>query len=73
MEKIIKIVNDIGGSVVEDVKHAESLVIEKFGLTTKVLAAICKGIPIVSSSWILDSKGKQKMAGKFEMTIQSFK
>lgn len=55
-ESLLKVTTRLGAVIVEDIKEADILIVGKFSLTTKVLAAIGKGIPMLTPAWILDTQ-----------------
>eukprot|EP00095_Tigriopus_kingsejongensis_P000940 maker-scaffold360_size197209-snap-gene-0.35 protein:Tk00940 transcript:maker-scaffold360_size197209-snap-gene-0.35-mRNA-1 annotation:"mediator of dna damage checkpoint protein 1" len=55
-EKALKVVQDLGGTVTEDVKECTVLVTDKIRRTAKFLCMVAKGIPVVSPVWLAMSK-----------------
>lgn len=64
-----KIVEKLGGKVFDSLNDCSILVCDNFSRTFKVLGALCKGIPIVSSDWLHECSLRKKFIDTAEYNL----
>lgn len=69
-EKEAKTIQDLGGEVVTDTEDCSVLVTDKMRRTEKFLCMVGRGVPIVSSSWIQQSKLQGRFADPWSYILE---